>query len=188
MFLPILQSPSSESFLVIRSDSDPRQLAGGIRSRIREIDAGLPVFIQTWPREMDFFLFGSRMATVTVGVLGALGAILSITGVFGIAAYSVSKRLRELGIRVALGAEWKELLGAALGRAVKLLGFGSAAGLLLGILSSRVLASIVYQATPRDPLVLAGVVLAMSLLGLIATWIPAQRALSADPAILLRED
>jgi ABC-type antimicrobial peptide transport system permease subunit len=93
-----------------------------------------------------------------------------------------------LGIRVALGAQRKEVLQAALGRPVKLLAIGSAAGLLLGILSSRVLASIVYQATPRDPLVLAGVVLAMSLLGLMATWIPAQRALSIDPLALLHED
>ena len=69
-----------------------------------------------------------------------------------------------------------------------MLGFGSAAGLFLGILASRVLASIVYQATPRDPLVLAGVVLAMALLGLLATWIPAQRALSLDPLTLLREE
>lgn len=122
------------------------------------------------------------------GLLGALGAILSVTAIFGISAYSVSKRLRELGVRVALGAQWKEVLGAALGRAIKLLGFGSAAGLLLGILASRVLQSIVYQATSRDPLVLGGVVLAMSLLGLMATWIPAQRALRVDPAILLREE
>ncbi len=65
---------------------------------------------------------------------------------------------------------------------------GSAAGLILGILASQVLASIVYQATPRDPVVLAGVVLAMALLGLLATWIPAQRALSLDPLMLLREE
>jgi ABC-type antimicrobial peptide transport system permease subunit len=75
-----------------------------------------------------------------------------------------------------------------LGRAFKLLAWGSAAGLLLGILASRVLASIVYQATPRDPLVLAGVVFAMLLLGLLATWIPARRALSLDPLKLLREE
>jgi ABC-type antimicrobial peptide transport system permease subunit len=104
------------------------------------------------------------------------------------AAYSVSKRLKELGIRIALGAQRKEVLQAALGRAFKLLAFGSAAGLLLGLLASRVLAFIVYQATPRDPLVLGGVVLAMALLGLLATWIPAQRALSIDPMILLREE
>jgi ABC-type antimicrobial peptide transport system permease subunit len=120
--------------------------------------------------------------------MGLMGAMLSITGIFGMAAYSVSKRLKELGIRVALGARRKEVLQAALGRAFKLLALGSVAGLLLGILASRVLAFIVYQATPRDPLVLAGVVLAMALLGLVATWIPAQRALSVDPLILLRED
>jgi len=117
-----------------------------------------------------------------------MGAMLSITGIFGMAAYSVSKRLKELGIRMALGAQPREVLQAALGRAFKLLAIGSAAGLLLGILASRVLASIVYQATPRDPLVLAGVVLAMSLLGLLAAWIPAQRALSVDPMVLLRDE
>jgi ABC-type antimicrobial peptide transport system permease subunit len=117
-----------------------------------------------------------------------LGAMLSVTGIFGMAAYAVSKRLRELGIRMALGARRKEVLQAALARPFKLLAFGSAVGLLLGILAARVLAVIVYQATPRDPLVLAGVVLAMSLLGLFATWIPAQRALSIDPLILLREE
>jgi ABC-type antimicrobial peptide transport system permease subunit len=117
-----------------------------------------------------------------------MGAMLSITGIFGMAAYSVSKRLRELGIRVALGAQGKEVVLAALGRAFKLLAFGSTAGLLLGILASRVLAHIVYQATPRDPIVLGGVVLAMALLGLVATWIPARRALSVDPMILLRDE
>jgi ABC-type antimicrobial peptide transport system permease subunit len=117
-----------------------------------------------------------------------MGAMLSLTGIFGMAAYSVSKRLRELGIRLALGARRKELLQAALGRPVKLLAFGSVAGLLLGLLAAGVLAHIVYTATPRDPLVLAGVVLAMALLGLLATWIPAQRALSVDPLILLREE
>jgi len=128
------------------------------------------------------------MATASLGVLGVMGAMLSITGIFGMAAYSVSKRLRELGIRIALGAQRKEVLEAALGRAVKLLALGSAAGLLLGLLATRVLAFIVYQATPRDPLVLAGVVLAMLLLGLLATWIPAQRALAVDPVILLRAE
>jgi ABC-type antimicrobial peptide transport system permease subunit len=137
---------------------------------------------------MDGALFASRMAAVSLGVLGVMGGMLAVTGIFGMATYAVSKRLRELGIRVALGAQRKEVLEAALGRAFKLLAFGSTAGLLLGILASRVLAFIVYQATPRDPLVMAGTVLAMLLLGLLATWIPAQRALSIDPAILLRQE
>ncbi|PYX13456.1 MAG: ABC transporter substrate-binding protein, partial [Acidobacteria bacterium] len=80
------------------------------------------------------------------------------------------------------------LLQAALGRPFKLLAIGSTAGLIGGFLASRVLALVVYQATPRDPLVLAGAVLAMALVGLLATWIPAQRALSVDPMVLLREE
>jgi predicted permease len=188
MFLPFLQSPSSAAYLVVRSHRDPQQLAAAMRSKLRELDAGLPLDTKTWNSLLAVVLFPSRVATVSLGVLGMMGAMLSITGIFGMAAYSVSKRRRELGIRVALGAQRTEVLQAALGRAVKLLAFGSAAGLLLGILATRVLAFIVYQATPRDPLVLGGVVLAMSLLGLVATWIPAQRALSVDPLILLREE
>ncbi len=188
IFLTILQSPSSDTWLVVRSNRDPQQLASAMRNTLHDLDAGLPVAIQTWNQAMNIVQFPARMATISLGVLGGMGAMLSITGIFGMAAYSVSKRLRELGIRIALGAQRKEVLEAALGRAFKLLTFGSAAGLLLGILASRVLASIVYQATPRDPLVLAGVVLAMLLFGLLATWIPAQRALSVDPAILLREE
>ena len=155
---------------------------------MHELDAGLPVDTQTWTQMLEVVLFPARVATMALGVLGLMGAMLSITGIFGMAAYSVSKRLRELGIRMALGAPRKEVLHAALGRPFKLLAIGSAAGLAMGLLATRVLAFIVYQATPRDPFVLAGVVMAMSLLGLLATWIPAQRALSVNPLILLRED
>jgi len=137
---------------------------------------------------MNGALFAPRMATLSLGVLGMMGVLLSIIGIFGMAAYSVSKRKRELGIRIALGAQRKEVLQAALGRAVGLLALGSTVGLLVGILASRVLAFIVYQATPRDPLVLAGCVLAMAMLGLLATWVPARRALAIDPMVLLREE
>ncbi len=188
MFLPLLQSPSSQTYLALRSERDPGQLIAAIRSTLRNLDAGLPVYIEPCNKQLDNVLFPSRVAAMALGVLGMMGAMLSITGIFGMAAYSVSKRLKELGIRMALGAQRKEVLQAALGRALRLLAFGSVAGLLLGLLASRVLASIVYQATPRDPLVLAGVVVAMLLLGLLATWIPAQRALSIDPMTLLREE
>src|SRR2546427_1294634 len=132
MFLPILQSPSSSTWLVIRSSRDPQQLAVAMRNKLRDLDAGLPFFIQTWNRGLNTVLFPARMATLSLGVLGVMGAMLSITGIFGMAAYSVSKRLRELGIRVALGAQRKQVVEAALGRAFKLLALGSAAGLLLG--------------------------------------------------------
>jgi predicted permease len=188
MFLPFLQSPSTQTYLVLRSDRDPAQLAAAVRGAMRILDPSLPVYMGPWNQELATTLFASRIAAITLGVMGAIGAMLSITGIFGLAAYSVSKRLRELGIRMALGAQRKEVLQAALGRALKLLAVGSAAGLLLGILASRVLASVVYQATPRDPVVLTGVVAAMLVLGIVATWIPARRALSIDPAILMRED
>jgi predicted permease len=188
LFLPILQAPISETCLVVRSNRDPEQLAPAIRTTLRGLDTGLPVLLETWNQQLDLALFPARTATVALGVLGGMGAILAITGIFGMAAYSVSRRLKELGIRIAIGAHPTEVLQAALGRAFKLLAIGSAAGLILGILATRVLASIVYQATPRDPLVLSGVVVAMLLLGLLATWIPAQRALSVDPLTLLREE
>ena len=188
MFLSFLQSPSGAAYLIVRSHRDPEQLAASMRSTLHGLDAGLPVDIQTWNTLLETVLFPARMATMALGVLGVLGAMLAITGIFGMAAYSVSRRMRELGIRMALGAKRTEVLQAALGRPLKLLAIGSASGLFLGLLATRVLAFIVYQATPRDPLVLGGVVVAMSLLGLLATWIPAQRALSVDPAILLRDE
>jgi predicted permease len=188
MFFPILQSPSTSSLLVVRTTGEPQAIAEPIRATLRKLDSALPVYLQTRSNGLGAVLFGPRMATLSLGILGVMGAVLSITGIFGMAAYSVGRRLRELGIRMALGAKRTEVLHAALGRAFKLLAMGSAAGLLLGILASRVIASIVSQATPRDPIVLSAVVLAMSLIGLLATWIPAQRALSVNPSILLRED
>jgi predicted permease len=188
MFFPILQMPSSSTTLVVRSNRDSQPLVTAIGEELRTLDAGLPFTITTWPRALDSALFASRVATISLGVLGVLGAMLAVTGIFGMAAYSVSKRLRELGIRIALGAQRREVLGAALGRAVRLLALGSVAGLVLGLAATKVLSFIVYQASPRDPLVLAGVVPIMVLLGLVAAWIPAQRALSVNPLILLREE
>jgi len=188
VFFPILQSPSSATWLEVRSNRDPQQLAMALDSTIRGLDPGLPFKIITWNKEMDTALFTSRVATVSLGVLGTMGAMLAVTGIFGMASFTVSRRLRELGIRIALGAQRKEVLSAALGRTLWLMMFGSISGLLLGLAATKALALIVYQATPRDPLVLAGVVVAMFVFGLIATWIPASRALRADPMMLLREE
>jgi predicted permease len=188
MFLPILQSPSNSAYLVVRSSRDPEQLGQGIRNTLRNLDAGLPVYSQTRYKALDAFLFGPRMATISLGVLGVMGAMLSVVGIFGMASYSVSKRMREFGIRIALGAQKKELLQAALGRTFRLLAFGSAVGLLLGLAAGKVIAFIVSQATPWDPIVLGGVLLTMLFLGLLAGCVPARRALETDPLILLREE
>jgi ABC-type antimicrobial peptide transport system permease subunit len=137
---------------------------------------------------MNSALFAARVATVALGVLGLLGAMLAVTGIFGMASYTVSKRLREFGIRMALGARRKQVLRTALGRAFILLSVGSVAGLGLGLAATKVLSFIVYQASPNDPVVLGGVILAMLMLGLVAAWIPAQKALAVNPTILMREE
>ncbi|MDE3201315.1 MAG: FtsX-like permease family protein, partial [Acidobacteriota bacterium] len=114
--------------------------------------------------------------------------MLAITGIFGMASYVVTRRLRELGIRMALGAGKRQVLGAALRRSFYSLAIGSVFGLLCGLLATKVLAAIVYQASPKDPGVLGGVVLTMLALGMVASLIPARKALAVDPLILLRED
>ena len=188
MFFSFLQQPSSGTWLLVRSKRGPEEISKALGQTLRGLDSGLPFAVKTWDQEMGSALFAARVATVALGVLGLLGATLAVTGIFGMASYTVSKRLRELGIRIALGARRKEVLRAALGRAFVLLSVGSAAGLVLGILATKVLSYIVYEATPKDPVVLGGVVLTMLALGLAAAWIPAQRALGVDPMILLRED
>ena len=188
MFFSFLQHPSSDTCLVVRSQRDPREIASALQRSMRSLDPALPLEIRTWHSELDSALFAARVATVSLGVLGLLGAMLAITGIFGMAAYTVSKRLRELGIRIALGAGQQELLGAALGRTFRLLAIGSIAGMILGVLATRVLSSIVYQATPKDPVILGGVILTMLCVGLAAGLVPARRALAVDPMVLLREE
>jgi predicted permease len=188
MFHSFLQSPFGNTWIIVRSQHGAEEIAGALQRSMRRLDPSLPLEIKTWNSEMESALFAPRVATVALGVLGLLGTMLAVTGIFGMASYAVSKRLRELGIRVALGANRREVLGAALGRAFRLLAFGSAAGVILGVLATRVLSSIVYQATPSDPIVLGGVVMTMLAVGLVAAWIPARHALAVDPMILLRDE
>jgi predicted permease len=188
MFFSFLQHPSSDTWIVVRSQRDPQEITNALQHSMHGLDPGLPLQIRTWNSELDSALFAARVATVSLGVLGLLGAMLAITGIFGMASYTVSKRLRELGIRIALGADQRKVLGAALGRTFRLLAVGSIAGMILGVLATRVLSSIVYQATPKDPVILGGVILTMLIVGVVAALVPARRALAVDPMILLRDE
>jgi predicted permease len=188
MFFSFLQHSDSGTWLLVRSGRDPGEIARALEHKLHGLDAGLPLVLGTWNKELGSALFAARVATVALGVLGLLGALLAVTGIFGMASYTVSKRLHELGIRLALGARRKQVLRAALGRAFNLLAAGSLAGLVLGLLATKVLSFIVYQASPNDPLVLGGVIFTMLVLGLAAAWIPAQKALAVNPIILLREE
>jgi ABC-type antimicrobial peptide transport system permease subunit len=189
MFFPLTQEINdNDTVLVVRSALPPTEIAAMLDRTLSNIDRNLPLTLHSWPDALDLALFPARAATAALGIMGLLAAMLAITGTFGVATYSVSKRMREFGIRVALGAARVELIRAALGRPLMLLLSGSIAGLVLGVLASRLLAQIVYEATPHDPMVLAGTMLTMTLLGLLATWIPARRSMSIDPAQLLRDE
>ncbi|MGA8111092.1 MAG: FtsX-like permease family protein, partial [Acidobacteriaceae bacterium] len=188
MYFPLAQSTDNGTFLVVRSPRPPAEIAAALDTMMGRIDPSLPVTIETWPSAMALALFPARVATVALGVLGLLAGMLAITGIFGMASYTVARRLREMGIRVALGAQRKQVLQAAMGRTVLVLSVGSAAGLVLGILGSRVLANVVYEATVYDPVVLGGAIAMMIAIGAAAAAVPARRAVRVEPAALLREE
>ena len=189
LFVPILQIHNEQMCLLVRPNRDSNQLAPAIHDVIRRLDPNLPISsLGSWQDALAIMLLPSHAATAALAVFGALGILLAVTGIFGLASYTVSWRMKELGIRVALGASHGQILRAALQRPAILLGFGSLAGLVLGVLASRILASIVYQATPNDPLVLIGVALTMLLVGVLATWIPARRVLHVEPTNVLHDE
>ena len=188
MFFPVAQDTNTRTVLVVRSPLPSDQIASSVSHVMNGIDPNLPLTLHSWPDALDLVLFPAKAATGALGIMGLLAAMLAITGIFGMASYSVSRRMKELGIRVALGANHLELIGSALGRPLLHLLSGSIAGLLLGVLASHLLAQIVYEATPQDPLVLGGVFVTMALLGLVAIGMPARRAFKINPARLLREE
>ncbi len=188
VFLPLLQTENGVAVFVVRTTRAENEMVTVLERTLSAIEPNALITVQTWPDTMARVLFPARAASVGLGVMGLLAAMLAVTGIFGMAAYNVSRRMKELGIRVALGARAKHVMSAAVGRPIVLLGLGSLAGLLLGVFASRLLGQIVYQANPRDPVVLAGAILTMALLGIAASTVPALRALAVDPSKLLREE
>jgi len=188
VYRPFSQSEPSDMVFVVRSRRALGEMTAALESTLSRIEPNAPITVQSWPDALGSELFPARAATVALGVMGLLAAMLAVTGIFGMAAYSVSRRMKELGIRVALGARTTHVMTAALGRPMMLLGVGSAVGLLSGVFASRLLGQIVYQANPRDPVVLGGAVLTMALLGIAASALPAWQALAIDPSKLMRDE
>jgi ABC-type antimicrobial peptide transport system permease subunit len=187
-FFPISQKADSRTSLIVRTRRDTADMVATVRTVIRDLDPAVPIRESSpWISQLGLTFFPSQVATVALGLFGAFGLLLSITGAFGLASYTVSKRLRELSIRVALGAQAKQILSAALGRMLILLASGSVIGMLLGVAASRVLSAIVYQASAQDPFVLAAVAFTVLLTGSLSVAGPVRRALHVDPAHLLRE-
>ena len=187
-YLPLAQSWEGEVVLVVRSRLAPKEMAAVLERTLKSIVPDVPMTVHRWSDTLDGELVPARAAMAALGVMGLLAAMLAVTGISGMAAYNVSRRKKEMGIRVALGARKAQVMSAALQRPLALLGVGSALGLVAGVFATRLLGRIVYQANPSDPLVLAGAVLTMALLGITASAIPAQRALAIDPSKLMREE
>ncbi len=189
LFYPISQAPDTATDLIVRADDGAEgDMAERVRAVIREMDAAIPLRAsESWKSALAFSFFPAQVATAALSVFGGFGLLLSIAGTFGLASYTVSKRLRELSVRVALGAQGRQVLWAALGRMLGLLAVGSVAGMLLGVATGKLLSAVVYQASAQDPVVIFAVGMTMVLAGLMSVTGPVRRALRVDPANLLRE-
>ena len=186
VFWPILQRYNTTTTLEVKSSEAPTEMVGEIRRAIAALDPELPFYgVGSLTQMLGFAFFPSHAAAVALSAFGLLALMLAATGIYGLVAYAVSRRVREIGIRMALGARPAQVLRLVLGKMMALLAVGSALGLGLALVAGQVLASIVYEASPRDPVVLAGVAGLMCFLGLFASWLPARRALGIEPKTAL---
>jgi len=188
VYLPLSQNEQANTVFAVRSYRPANEMVPAIERALNAIEPNAPIIVQGWWDALAGPLFPVRAATIALGAMGVLAAMLALTGILGMAAYNVSRRMKEIGIRVALGARQRHVIHTAVGRPFVLLGMGSFVGLVWGIFASRLLGQIVYQANPRDPIVVVVVVLTMALLGLAASAIPVLRALAVDPSKLLRAE
>jgi putative ABC transport system permease protein len=174
----------------VETSVDPATLAGPVLAEIRKLDAGTPVQdIQTL---QHFFregaLFGNRLITQVITAIGLFGLLLAITGLYGVIAYSVSRRTREIGIRMAIGADPVSVARLVLQQGMKLTGIGAAIGLALSLLVSQLLGSLLVGVSARDPEVYVAVPLLLTAIALLACYVPARRAARIDPLLALRQD
>lgn len=187
VFKPILQSYNSTTTVVVRSALPEGQMVAQMRQAITGLDANLPLYgTGSLEQMLGFAFFPAQAAAIALSAFGLLAIILAATGINGLVAYAVSRRVRELGIRIAIGARPSEVLRLVLARMATLLAAGAVLGLALSLAAGQVLASIIYQASARDPLILAAVALTIFVIGILSCWAPAIRALRIDPMAALR--
>jgi predicted permease len=190
LYLPFSQRYSALMTLHVESAVDPATLAAPVLAEIRRLDPGTPVEgVQTMDRFFeDGALFGNRLLTQVVTVIGLFGLLLSVAGLYGVVAYSVSRRTREIGIRVAVGADPRSVARLVLRSGMKLTVAGVGIGLTLSLLASRALGSLLVGVSARDPFVYASVSLLLGGISMLACYIPAWRAARVDPLVALRQD
>ena len=187
VFWSILQSYNSTTTLEVKSSLPATQMVSEIRQAITRSDPELPLYgVGSLEQMLGFAFFPTRAAAIALSAFGILAIMLAATGIHGLVAYAVSRRTHEIGIRIAVGARPIQVLRLVLGKTAALLVFGSLVGLTLALAVGQVISSIVYQAQPRDPLVMVSVWVSIALLGLFASWAPARRAMRVDPMVALR--
>ena len=175
--------------LALRTSGDPLALAAAVRREVAELDPELPVTrLRTIQQILDSSLAPRRLSMWLLTVFALAALLLAALGVYGVMAYAVARRTREIGIRMALGAQWTDVLGMILGQGMKLVAAGVAIGLAASLALTRLMTTFLYDVKPTDPLTYAAVALLLISIALAANLAPARRAVSVDPAVALRHE
>jgi predicted permease len=188
MYLPLAQWPRREATLILETAGNTRMLAEMMRGEILRLDRKVPFQMHTVHELMQQAFWSDRMAAGFVGTLGLLAVSLGAVGLYGVIAFVVNRRRREIGIRMALGAERRNVLRMVIGQGLALAVIGAGIGLAASLLAMHLLASMLYGIKPTDPVAFAGSSALVILVALAASWIPARRAASIDPMQALRTE
>jgi putative ABC transport system permease protein len=187
MFIPYGQRPAREMTIVARCVGDPSQLASLVRSEVRAINPNQPIAaVNTMPDLVSRSIAKPRFNFIMLGVFATVALVLATVGVYGVMAFSVAQRTREIGIRFALGAQPRQVTGMVVGEGMRLIAAGIGLGLAAALALTRVMTALLFGVSPTDPATFAGVSLLLSMVALMACYIPARRASTVDPIETLR--
>jgi predicted permease len=187
LYWPLLQNIQGELHLAIRADPNPALLLGVVRGEVAALDKDLPIAdVRLMDDIAALALSGPRLALLLVGIFAALALALAMIGIYGVISYSVSQRLHEIGVRIALGAQLGDVVKLVVGQGLKLAAAGVAVGLAAALALRSVMASLLYGVTGTDPVTFATVSFVLMMIAALACYIPARRATQVDPVIALR--
>jgi putative ABC transport system permease protein len=187
VYFPLPQRPNGNLFLAIRSDVDPNSMIAAVRGVLRELDADLPAYdVMTMAERVVNRTAQSRFGAWLLSLFGALALILAAVGIYSVMAYAVEQRSREIGVRVALGARAGDVLKMVIGQGMRLALLGVALGLGASLALTQLMKQLLFGVTAADPLTYGSLALLLTLVALVACWIPARRATKVDPVVALR--
>jgi len=181
-FVPATQIPFNQMTMLVRTNSDPRGLISAIRSEVQGMDPEVPVFnVKTMDEYIAATVAAPRFNTTLLGIFAAVALVLTIVGLYGVMSYSVARRTNEIGIRMAVGAQTRDVLRLIVSQGFKLVLLGLAIGLVGAFALMRVISSLLFGVTTKDPLTFVAVALVLAGVALLACYIPARRAARVDP-------